>query len=76
MAREYEITGYIMTPVSISVEADTVLEALEAGVAMLEDGEGWQGEELFSHDFSAWDVAGHMSYPMATMAHGEITHNA
>lgn len=73
MGREYEITGYIMIPISVTQMGESVEDALEKGVQRLESGEGEQGEQFTGLSFSAWDIEGHMAYPKAVMEHGEIT---
>jgi len=75
MTKEYEITGYIMIPISVMETGDTVEDALDQGMRRLEDGEGEQGEQFMSLDFSAWDIAGHMGYPKAIVERGKITIN-
>jgi len=70
--KKYEITGYIMIPVSVEVEAENVSDALEAGAEVLEYGGGEQGQEFVSSSFKAWNEEINPNAPVAEMDDGVI----
>jgi hypothetical protein len=47
----YEVTGYIYIPTTITVEADTVEEALDIGRDQINDGLGQEHDQYMSEDF-------------------------
>jgi hypothetical protein len=53
---QYAVTGYLVTPMTVWVEADTEEEALERGEDLLRDDEGYQSDPVWNDDFDAYEV--------------------
>lgn len=55
---KYMITGYLVTPYSVTVEADTEAEAEELGVDLIENDspECYAGEPEFQPEFDLMEV--------------------
>jgi len=48
---DYEITGYIQTPVSVTVQADNAEDALDIGRDLIIDGTGTRHDQYMSDNY-------------------------
>jgi hypothetical protein len=47
----YEITGYIQIPTTITVQADTIEDALDIGREQINDGLGYEHDQYMSDNY-------------------------
>jgi hypothetical protein len=47
----YEVTGYIQIPTTVTVQADTVEEALDIGSEQINDGLGQEHDQYMSDNY-------------------------
>jgi hypothetical protein len=66
----YQITGYIQIPVTATVEAERVEDALEIGRDLIEGGIGEEGDQFLSDRFYLSDSEGN---PVGQAEGGELS---
>jgi hypothetical protein len=65
----YEITGYIQIPTTISVEANTIEEALDIGRDQINDGLGQTHDQYMSDNYY---IATDDGTPLAQYVNGQL----
>ena len=53
---EYAVTGYLVTPMTVWIEADSAEEALELGEDKLREGEGYEGDSDWNDEFDSYEL--------------------
>jgi hypothetical protein len=67
--KTYEVTGYIYRPTTITVEADTVEDALDIGRDQIDDGLGQEHDQYMSDNYY---VATEDGQPVAQFIDNEL----
>jgi len=65
----YEVTGYIQIPTTVTVQADTVEEALDIGSEQINDGLGQEHDQYMSDNYY---VATEEGRPVAQFIDNEL----